>query len=349
MIRAGLVGAGLHALTHVKGYQLADGIALNAVCDLDRDRTEQIAKEYGIPNVCANMAEMVSKGLVDLIDVVTPPLSHLELVREALSHGVHVLCEKPLALSVAECREMTDLAGDSAGRAFTVFPRRYDPLFMRVRELLQSGFVGKFLLGNGTVIANWGIQKKGWQAQGFRQWASDPATGGGFINGALPHYIDAMRYVLGDIDGVVSGSAPAEAPPPGRLPEDDTVVMVGKLRSSGMVTIAATWASRYNMEERWEFVGSDRTLVIEPDGRLYATSPSDREEIAVPLHAGIDAGEQPNQGFGFPNGGPALAALFTDLGRALVEAGPTHCATFEDGLRCTEIVTKLHEGRSSVN
>lgn len=344
MIRVGLVGAGLHSLAHLEGYQGSRNVDLTAVCDVVPGRAEAIAEKFGIPNVCASLEDMAAKRLVDLVDIVTPPLSHRAVVGSALELGLHVICEKPLAIAVAEAEEMCVLADDVGVRAFTSFQRRYDPVMIHVHNLLRDGFIGDVVLSTASVIVDWGKLKATSQAQGFRQWISQTATGGGFIAGALPHYVDLVRYLLGDVASLVSQSGPAGKPlPAGRHDDrpDDTVIVAGMLAAGGMFTVAATWAAENPTNERWEIVGSRRTLIIEADGRLLATTGSGLEELDVPAPLAVCREQHINRGFGFGNAGPGFGALVSDVCASLEDGGQPYCATFADGLRSAEIIAQL--------
>jgi predicted dehydrogenase len=327
-------------------------VVLVAVCDIDRERAEAFAAEFGIAHVCDDLDQMISRGLVDLVDIVTPPLTHRKLVADALaSHTVHVICEKPLALNPVEAEAMVGLSEAARVGTFTAFQRRYDPSLVYLRRMIADGYLGDLVLANIGVIVNWGVLKRRSQARGYRQWLDSTASGGGFIGGALPHYIDLVCHLLGEITHLVShsGTAPtfaaAESDGEGA---DDTVVVAGTLRCGGMFNLAATWAAAQPTLERWEIVGTKRTVQVHPDGRLFVTTGSGSLE-ELPLPPGVEPPRPGsiNRGFGFGNAAPGFAALVSDVARSLRCGDVPLCATFEDGLRSALIIDRLSKRERS--
>jgi predicted dehydrogenase len=348
VIRVGLVGAGLHALVHLEGFAASRNLKLNAVCDVVPGRAAEIAAQYGIPHVCETVAEMADRNLVDLVDIVTPPLSHYDVVADALNRGLHVLCEKPLSLDADEAKAMVELAEKSGQRAFMAFQRRYDPAVIHVHNLLLDGFIGDVVLSNTSVMVNWGKLKGVSQAQGYRGWISDVATGGGFIAGALPHYVDLLRFLLGDIASVVSHGGPAgRGPAAGGRDDrpDDTVIMGGSLEAGGMYNLCATWAAENPTNERWEIVGTKRSLIIDSEGRVLVTTAAGLDELEVPATLAVAPELFVNRGFGFGNAGAGFGSLISDVCGSLIDHTKPYCAAFSDGARSAEIIAQLQARR----
>jgi predicted dehydrogenase len=351
MMRAGMIGAGLHSLVHMQGYEASANVELEAIYDVVPGRAEGLAREHGIPTACSSIEELLSIGL-DLIDVVTPPLTHLNVV-DLVMDRVHVICEKPLALDVGEAQSMCSLAESTSKRAFTAFQRRYDPALIHIRSLIRDKFIGDIVLANCSVIVNWGILKHQSQAMGYRQWLDGTATGGGFVSGALPHYADLVRYLLGDVGTMISHTATAGTfaeGQPDRDGPDDTVILAGSIAGGGVFNIAATWAAGQPTQERWEIAGSKRTLVLETDGRLYVTNGAGERPNArggmtevdvpwLPIHKSEGA---INRGFGFGNAGIGFGAMVSDIAASIESGGAPLCATFQDGLRSAEIIARLN-------
>src|SRR5215212_5220007 len=139
VIRAGIVGAGAWSrVAHVPGFQAAEGVDLVAICDADRRRAEHVASGAGIPKVYASAAAMLAAEQLDLVSIVTPDDCHRADTELALASGAHVLCEKPLATTVADARLLADMARTAGVQTKLGFALRYAPAMLTLRGLVQS-------------------------------------------------------------------------------------------------------------------------------------------------------------------------------------------------------------------
>lgn len=148
MLRVGLVGTGLIAtLKHLPAWRRAARAGearVVALCDVDAARGRAVAGVQGVPAVYADVSEMCARERLDAVDVCTPPATHAPVCVAALEHGAHVLVEKPMATSVAEC-DLMIAAAEKAGRTLAV---AHSDLFYRsflaARRRLEAGAVGAF-------------------------------------------------------------------------------------------------------------------------------------------------------------------------------------------------------------
>jgi predicted dehydrogenase len=146
MLRVGVVGTGLIAtLKHLPAWKRAEKVAhVSAICDLDLARAREVTAKFGIPATYTSTTEMYAKERLNLIDVCTPPKTHTPLAIEALKNGAHVLLEKPMATSVAECDEII-VAANKANRFVSVaHSDLFYPSFMKAQQMVESGAIGKF-------------------------------------------------------------------------------------------------------------------------------------------------------------------------------------------------------------
>src|SRR3954471_9935398 len=113
-LRVGVVGTGRWAtIAHIPGFRACEGVEIVAICSRNRERGEAVGRELGIPRVYSSASEMLTNETLDLVSVVTEDDKHLEDAGAAIAAGVHVLCEKPLAVSVDDARKLTDDATDA--------------------------------------------------------------------------------------------------------------------------------------------------------------------------------------------------------------------------------------------
>ena len=140
-LRVGLIGAGDISQYHLAAWQKAEGAAVVVVCDRDATRARVRASAFAIPAVYTDAAEMLAAEKLDVVDIATWRDAHAELVRLAAAHGVHVLCQKPLAPTLAEAEA---LAAEVTGRIRLMVNenRRFAPHFRAIRRWIDEGRVG---------------------------------------------------------------------------------------------------------------------------------------------------------------------------------------------------------------
>ena len=144
LVRWGIVGCG--DVTEVKsgpGFQKADGSELVAVMRRDRAKAEDYARRHGVPRVHATADALIDDPDVDAVYIATPPSSHCELALRVAAAGKPCLVEKPMARTHAECVEMIDAFRQRSVPLWVAYYRRALPRFLKVRELLREGAIGR--------------------------------------------------------------------------------------------------------------------------------------------------------------------------------------------------------------
>lgn len=141
MIKVGIVGAGIWGTMHARAYTQNPLAELVAICDLDEDRAQRVAKQYSIPKVFVNVDEMLEEGL-DGISVATPDDAHTSIVLKAIAKGVHVLVEKPLATTVEECTAMVDAAENAGVFLMVDWHNRWNPPIYSAWNSIREGELG---------------------------------------------------------------------------------------------------------------------------------------------------------------------------------------------------------------
>jgi len=144
MLKVAVIGTGLIAtLKHLPAWKRAKDFArVVALCDVDIARAAEVAAKFGIPSTYANTREMYDKERPDIVDVCTPPKTHKALTVEALDALSHVLLEKPMATSLAECDEILAAAQRVNRKVCLAHSDLFYPAFMKARELLERGKIG---------------------------------------------------------------------------------------------------------------------------------------------------------------------------------------------------------------
>ena len=145
-LRVGLIGTGVWGETHLKAYTYDPDVDLVCICDKNQQLLAERAEEYGVANTVTDYRELLDRSDIDAVSVVTPDFLHKEIVIAAAQAGKHVLVEKPMATTVAECEEML-AAVEAAGITLMIdFHNRFNPIFTQLKEKVDSGDMGDPLM-----------------------------------------------------------------------------------------------------------------------------------------------------------------------------------------------------------
>ena len=193
-IRIGLMGYGKVANVYAGAIQALPNGELVSVCGRNQERRNEFAAKWKISSR-DTAAEMAELDKADLVIIVTPHPQHRDGALEALASGCHVLVEKPMAVSVAQCDEMIAAAKKSNKVLSVVSQRRWFPACRRIKDAINSGKIGKPCLLQLTIL--------GWRDEAY--YKSDPwrgkwkMEGGGILINQAAHQIDLMNWFMGPI------------------------------------------------------------------------------------------------------------------------------------------------------
>jgi predicted dehydrogenase len=202
-LRAGMVGLGLAARAHAKGYETHPQATVLAVCDLDRERAARFAAEHRIPQVYTSYDEMLANPEIDIVDIATPTHLHAAMARQAALAGKHVHCEKPFCRSGAEGQQAIHAVLQSGVKLVVGETYVFLSSHMKARELIAAGEIGRPLQirqRHGAWLAR--PQGLGVYVPSDRHWRVDPVLSGG---GAYPwiydhavHFFATAEYLMLD-------------------------------------------------------------------------------------------------------------------------------------------------------
>ncbi len=197
-INWGIIGAG--DVCEVKsgpGFYKAQGSALAAIMRRDKDKAADFAKRHNVAKHYTTADELINDPDVNAIYVATPPHLHKEYAIKALNAGKPVYVEKPMALDYNECLEMTQAAKRNQQKLFVAYYRRSLPYFLKVKELIDNGFIGKPIAVN---IKQFRAPFSSDFESDTQTWRVDPnLAGGGYFYDLAPHTIDILDFLLGKI------------------------------------------------------------------------------------------------------------------------------------------------------
>jgi predicted dehydrogenase len=194
-LRGVLIGCGHISRSHLPGWADSPDADIVAVCDLDRQRAEARAAEFGIGRVYTDPAAALAAEQPDFVDLATRPETHRALIELAAGRGVHVLCQKPLAATMAEAREMAAICQRSGVRFMVNEMWRFLPWYRDLAPRLAAGEIGpvhyaRFQGGRRPYRRARPINDE----QPY--FADMPHL---IIYEMIIHWIDSARYLFGDI------------------------------------------------------------------------------------------------------------------------------------------------------
>lgn len=335
-IGIGVIGTGFARTTQLPAWAACEGARVVAVASGRRENAERVAREFGIPFVADDWRGVVEREDVDLVSIVTPTVTHAEMVEGALAAGKAVLCEKPMAMSAEESARMCALAGDSGRLALIDHELRFLPARRKMREMILGGELGRVRHVKGVFRADSRAS-----AEGAWSWWSDEKMGGGVLGAIGSHVVDAMLWLTGarvshvsaSLSTHVSERPDAESGAARAVTTDDESNMLLNF-ADGEVTERATGVVALSMveagepEHAIEVFGSEGALRVTREGVLWHARVGEGawrelETERAPLAEGMRDNEWSR---GFTVFSREIVAALAE-GRTSVEGA----ATFDDG------------------
>lgn len=149
-LNVAVLGAGKWAeFAHIPGWQRDPRSEVAVLCDVEGERAREMAGHFSIPVASDDWQSVVGRPDIDVVDIVTPSRTHLELSLAALESGKHVLCEKPVAYDFRETRRASELARQKGLKTKLGFTFRYSPGVQYAKSMIDEGFVGTPFIMNG--------------------------------------------------------------------------------------------------------------------------------------------------------------------------------------------------------
>ena len=324
----GLIGTGAIAHKHAECYGEL-GFSLVACSDRIPKYGQAYADKYGA-EFHADWRELVARPDLGYVDVCTFPDSHLEIVRECAAKGKNVLLQKPMDLTLENCREMIDLAKSAGIRLGVVSQHRFDDSTMFLKKAIEDGRLGKILQVDGYV--KWHRPDAYYAKPGKGTWAME--GGGALINQGI-HTVDVMMYLAGRVTDI---SANWQLGAAHEIEAEDIVNAIVRFDSGATGVLQASTAFWPGFTERIEIHGTKGSAIITGD-KLTTWAVQDDAGDDAPVESGSD-----DSGAADPMAIPIenLKRGFADFARA-VEQGTDPLITGEEGYRALQIVLGVYE------
>jgi len=231
-LRTGIIGCGKVGDYHAKAYATLPDSAFTAVCGRNRERTEAFARRYGV-RAYTDVETMCRTEHLDVVSVCTPHPIHAQSAVAAADCGCHVLVEKPLASSLADCDAILAAEKRNGVTIGTMVQRRFFRPCMRIHKAIQDGKLGKPVLGMVTML--------GWRDKPYYEsdaWRGTwDGEGGGVLVNQAPHQLDLLLWYMGEVDEVYGVWKNLNHP---YIEVDDTAIAVVKFKSGAVGNIVVS-------------------------------------------------------------------------------------------------------------
>ena len=357
-----MIGYGFMGAAHSQGWRTAPRVfglpaevEMAVIVGRNAEAVADAASRWGWTESATDWRAVIGRDDIDIIDIVTPGDSHAEIAIAALAAGKHVLCEKPLANSVAEAQAMADAAAAASAkgiRAMVGFTYRRVPAITFFRDLIAEGVVGEIQQVRAAYRQDWLVDPEmplAWRLQ-------KEHAGSGALGDIGAHAIDTTQFVTGlavsavsgTIDTIVktrpllgegTGLSGSAAEGYGEVTVDDVAIFTGRLENGALVSFEATrFATGRKNQLTVEVSGTKGALAFDLEElnslQFYdRTAPTDRQGFATILvteseHPYISAWWPAGHMLGYEHG---FSHQVKDLVEGIVEGVDPH-GTFEEGL-----------------
>ena len=325
-----MIGNGFMARTHSACFVLDSRVALARIASRTASGAAEFAEEFGYGASSDAWRDVISDPEVDLVDITAPNALHAQMAVAAAEAGKHFIVEKPIATTLEDARRVADAARDGGVLGLYAENRRFAPVLLEARALLDAGKVGKphliriNELGSGPSHAEW--------------FHRPESSGGGALIDLGVHGLYVLEWLMGE--PVVEVAAIANFRNGTIL--DETTSVSYRFSSGAVAQTVSSWAAKGGIDLRTEIFGDEGTLLLDQSRtvggiRMYRES------------EGTSGGSAPHQavewGWTYPQVEPlrtrgSLGAMrhFVDC---VADGAPPQCSV-DDGVRVLELAIAIY-------
>jgi predicted dehydrogenase len=311
-MKIGIVGAGFMGVTHAAAWAETEAQIAGFVAET-ADEARPLAEQYGA-KIYPDLASLLEQ--VDVVDLCTPTHLHHPMVLQAAAAGKHIVCEKPLALTVEQAQEMLQACRSAGVRLLVAHVVRYFPEYALAKAAVEEGKIGR----PGVIRLSRGSFRP---KKPLGNWFLDEAKSGGILMDLMIHDFDYARWIAGEVESVFAKKVTTGRPEAGI----DYGLAILKHTSGALSHVAGAWAyPPPTFRTHIEIAGEAGLIEFDSDD-----SAPIRNLIARP------AGDSPDVGLpSSPVSESPYTTQIKDFYQALQSGAPTR-VTAEDGLRSVQI------------
>ncbi len=248
-----IVGCGVIAPFHARCVSSIPNARLCATVDTVREKAEKLAAEFG-GEAYTDLAAALARPDVDVVCVCVPSGLHAEIGVQAAAAGKHVICEKPIEISLAAADRLIAACREHGVKLQVISQHRFDPGMMQLREALEAGRFERLVLGDA--IIKWYRAQKYYDSGDWRgTWALD---GGGALMNQGVHYVDMLQWMMGPVEKIVAKTATAAHD----IEVEDIALALLTFKNGALGVLQGSTAVYPGLPERLEITGTGGTAVV---------------------------------------------------------------------------------------
>ena len=188
-----MIGTGFMGRVHLEALRRVEFVDVAAVAGRQLEAARRLGAGFGIETAVDDYREVLNDPAIDAVHICTPNVTHYQMTKDAILAGKHVLCEKPLAVSVGEAKELVSLAKEREVRNCVCHNLRYYPMVQQMRRMREDGELGEVLVVQGTYSQDWLLYETDWN------WRIDEKAGGPLraMGDIGSHWFDMAEHMTG--------------------------------------------------------------------------------------------------------------------------------------------------------
>jgi predicted dehydrogenase len=192
-IRTAIFGTGFMGRVHLEAVRRLEFVEVAAIAGRNEEAARRLGAGFSIFKITTDYRDILRDPAIDAVHICTPNAQHFPMAKDALQAGKHVICEKPLATSVQDGRELVALAAQQGVRDCVCHNLRFYPMVQQMRALREAGDLGEILMVQGTYFQDWLLYETDWN------WRVDASAGGPSRSMADigSHWFDLAEHVTG--------------------------------------------------------------------------------------------------------------------------------------------------------
>lgn len=329
-IRFGIVGCGVISPWHARGITNTPEAELVACCDVIEEKARKLAGDFNVAKVYTDYREMLASGDVDAVSVCVPSGLHGVVTIDAARAGKHVMCEKPIEITLPKIDEMVKAAREAGIKLGVIFQRRTSPLWHRIKEAIDGGRLGKMVLGDAYLkyyrsqeYYNSGDWRGTWELDG----------GGALMNQGV-HMVDILRWVMGPIDTIYANADHLVRD----IQVEDTAVAAIRFANGAFGILEGTTSVYPGMDHRMEFHGELGTICVDGENITRWEVPGEKSEKDA--EGKVEMGSAASQPTAIAGEGHQIQ--IQDLCRAIIEDRDP-MVTGEEARKAVEVILAVYE------
>ncbi|HUT73488.1 MAG TPA: Gfo/Idh/MocA family oxidoreductase [Armatimonadota bacterium] len=259
-MRFGIVGCGTIGKHHAKAISTLAQAELAAVCDVQPERAQQLAQQFGC-DADRDFDALLARDDIQAVSVCTPSGLHAEHGIAAAQAGKHVLSEKPLDIALDKIDRLIAVCEQQGVKLACIFQHRFDPDARRVKRAIEEGKFGQLLLCNTAVL--WYRAQTYYDRDAWRgTWALD----GGVLSNQAIHYLDQMLWLMGEVEEVTFAQIATRAR---RMEAEDIAQATVRFANGAWGAIQASTLTWPGATTRVEVYGTTGAAVLDADNLTF--------------------------------------------------------------------------------